>query len=196
MRKTITFTVALLLGCFQYGISQTSKGNILLGGDFANFDLGLQSATGFQMQIDPKIAIFFHNNFALGIYGNFDLQNVSKSTSIGYGAGILSRVYTGPKDEPGNIQRSRFFFELDAGIAGKHATNGNSTDGLGLGGGPGYTYFLSPNIGLETLVKYEGVIGFGKNTTQSDLNLNIGFQIYLDSHKLRKTITQDMNAGD
>lgn len=193
MKKIILLILPLTLFFAIPGNSQTSKGNILLGGDFANFDLGLQKGAGFQMKIDPKLGIFFHDHFAMGAYASFDYQNVSQSTSIAFGAGLLSRFYSKGKASPGGLDRSSFFFEITAGLAGSHITNGTSTDGLGLGAGPGYTFFLSPNIGLETLLKYNALLGFGSKALQSDLNLNIGFQIYLDSHKMRRTITEDMN---
>jgi hypothetical protein len=194
MKKLILLVIALTAIFSQRGLCQTKKGNILVGGDFANFDLGLEHGSGFQMKIDPKLGIFFHNNIALGAYASFNYQNVSKSTSIAFGAGLLSRFYSKGDQRPNAVDRSRFFFEITAGLAGSHITNGTSTDGLGVGAGPGYTFFLSPNIGLETLLKYNGLLGFGSKTLQSDLNLNVGFLIYLDSHKMRKTVTEDMNT--
>ncbi|MDE3213068.1 MAG: hypothetical protein KGM98_07520 [Bacteroidota bacterium] len=194
MKKLILLLIPLTLLISKESRCQTRKGNILLGGDFANFDLGLQKGAGFQMRIDPKLGIFFHDHFAMGAYASFNYQNVSKSSSITFGAGLLSRFYTKGKSGQDGLDRSSFFFEITAGLAGSHITNGTSTDGLGLGAGPGYTFFLSPNIGLETLLKYDGLLGFGSKALQSDLNLNIGFQIYLDSHKMRKTVTEDMDA--
>ncbi|MEP6595022.1 MAG: hypothetical protein ABJA71_03705, partial [Ginsengibacter sp.] len=63
---------------------------------------------------------------------------------------------------------------------------------LGLGFGPGYAYFITPNIGLETLLKYNGIIGFGNATTQSNLNLNVGFQIYLPTRNLKTRLENDI----
>jgi len=59
---------------------------------------------------------------------------------------------------------------------------------LGLGFGPGYAYFITENIGLETLLKYNLIVGFGSSATNSNLNLSLGFQIYLGSGRAKEVI--------
>ena len=193
MKKMYCLLLAAIFLISNYAFSQLQKGNILIGGDIANFDLGLQKGAVFQMQLDPKLAFFFKNNFALGTYISIDLQSVSKSEKVTYGVGILSRYFIPDKNNVTLMRHSRFFVEATAGLAGSHITGTGNTDGLGVGIGPGYSYFLSHNISLETLLKYYGLIGFGTETYQSDLNLNIGFQIYLDSRRLKKTLSNDTN---
>jgi len=46
---------------------------------------------------------------------------------------------------------------------------------------------------LETLLKYNGIVGFGNQTTSSTLNLNLGFQIYLPGRATRDKIMRDEN---
>ncbi len=193
MKKMYCLSLAAIFLISNYAFSQNQKGNILLGGDIANFDLGLQKGSVFQMQIEPKLAFFIHNNFAVGTYISIDLQSVSGNDKVTYGAGLLSRYFIPDKKNMTLMKHSQFFLEATTGIAGSHITGTGNTDGLGVGIGPGYSYFLSPNISLESLLKYDGLIGFGTATYQSDLNLNIGFQIYLDSRRLRKTLINDTN---
>ena len=173
------------------GYSQIQKGNVLAGGDIANFNIGLKSGSAFQMTIDPKLAFFIQDNLAVGAYLNFGLATVAHSTSTSYGVGGLARYYFSDKTNMIPLRHSRFFVEGNIGINGQNVSGGSSTNGLGLGIGPGYAYFITPNIGLETLLKYNGIVGFGNAVTQSNLNLNVGFQIYLPSRKLRSKLEND-----
>ncbi len=78
--------------------------------------------------------------------------------------------------------------EANVGIEGYNPSVGDNTNGLGLGAGPGYAYFITENIGLETLLKYNGIIGFGSEPTSSSLTLSFGFQIYLGKGSTRSLI--------
>lgn len=174
-------------------IAQIQHGNILVGGDIANFDLGLRKGSPFTMRINPKLAFFTRDNIALGAYIDLGLQSFTGSTSFTYGFGALGRYYFPDKKDITPLRHSRFFAEGNVGLTGINVSHGgNSTNGLGLGIGPGLAYFITPNIGLETLLKYTGVVGFGNATTQSDLNLNVGFQIYLAARKIREKVTNDV----
>ncbi len=185
------FLTLLLLGTFP-AFSQIQKGNILAGGDIADFNLGLKKGSAFTMTIDPKLAFFVQNNLAIGPYINFSLSSFSGETEITYGVGALARYYFSDKNNITPLRHSRFFLEGNVGISGENVSGGSGTNGLGLGIGPGYAYFITPNIGLETLLKYNGLLGFGNATTQSNLNLNVGFQIYLPSKRLRSNVMSDV----
>lgn len=194
MKKTI---ILFFVSCFlfsSHAFSQIQKGNILVGGDIANFDIGLQKGSAFSMTLDPKLAFFIKDNIAVGAYIDFGLQTIPGSTGTltHYGVGALARYYLSDKNSVSPVRHSRIFFEGNVGISGVNVPGGSNTNGLGLGIGPGLAYFITPNIGLETLLKYNGLLGFGNATTQSHLNLNVGFQIYLPSHKLRTTIEKDL----
>lgn len=88
------------------------------------------------------------------------------------------------------LKHGRLFFEGNVGIEGTNTLN-VKTNGLGLGIGPGYAYFVTPNIGLETLLKYNGIVGFGNQAYSSTVDLNFGFQIYL-SRKKAKAIANEV----
>lgn len=167
--------------------SQIQRGNLLWGADIANFDLSLNKGGLFSVRLDPKLAYFISNNLALGGYVNFGLQtSKGAGENIDYGIGLLGRYYLGT--EAMVVRNSRFFLEANAGIEGTNPASGDNTNGLGLGIGPGWTYFLTSNIGLEALLKYRGIVGFGDRVTSSDLQLSVGFQIYLPSAQLRRRL--------
>lgn len=168
--------------------AQIQKGNYLVGGDIANLNFDLGGGGLFSVNLNPKAAWFIKDNTALGAYLNFGLstaKGVKASTT--YGVGALGRYYI---NDPKTIvlKQGRLFFEGNVGIQGISVANGSNTTGLGLGVGPGYAYFITPEIGLETLLKYNGIVGFGSNPYTSSLNLNVGFQIYLSKNKTKEII--------
>ena len=168
--------------------AQIQKGNYLVGGDIANLNFDLGGGGLFSVNLNPKAAWFIKDNTALGAYLNFGLstaKGVKASTT--YGVGALGRYYI--NDPKTNVlKHGRLFFEGNVGIQGISVANGSNTTGLGLGVGPGYAYFITPEIGLETLLKYNGIVGFGSNPYTSALNLNVGFQIYLSKNKTKEII--------
>lgn len=170
--------------------AQLQQGNILVGGDIANFDLGLDKGGNFSFIINPKAAWFYKDNQALGGYLTFGLSTAKDAgTSINYGVGGLLRQYFG---SPTNVvQNSRFFMEGNAGIEGDNPATGDNTNGLGLGAGPGWSFFVTSNIALEALFKYNVIIGFGSAPTSNNLNLSVGFQIFLPTSRV-KTIKEDI----
>ena len=89
------------------------------------------------------------------------------------------------------LKHTRLFVEGNIGIEGNNVSHGPSTNGLGLGIGPGVAYFIAPNIGLETLLKYNGIVGFGNAGSTNTLNLNIGFQVYLPGKATKNKVMKD-----
>jgi hypothetical protein len=187
MKKIYRFAFCIgFLVCSLNAKSQLQKGNIMLGADIANVDLSLNTGSNFSALLNPKFARFIKDNLALGGYINFRLSTAKgQGTSVGYGIGPLARYYI--NDSSINLaNHARFFIEANIGIEGSNPAHGNSTNGLGLGFGPGLAYFITPNVGLEILLKYQGIVGFGSSATTSDLILNFGMQIYLPHKTLMK----------
>lgn len=184
MKKIFVFLALGLLGHTFKADAQIQRGNLLVGGDIANFNLDLDKGGNFNMVIDPKIAFFIRNNLAIGPYVSLGIASQKgNGTSISYGIGGLARYYI--SDTMLNlIKHGRFFVEGNVGIQGDNPAVGDNTNGLGLGIGPGFAYFITPNIGLETLLKFNGIVGFGSKTTSNNVGLSVGFQIYLPSRKL------------
>lgn len=168
--------------------AQLQKGNVLIGGDLAGFNLGLNEGGAFSMSLTPKAAWFIKDNVALGGYVDFGLATAKNAgTTVNYGVGGLGRYYFSSSDVA--VARStRFFLEANAGLQGVNVSGGGSTNGLGLGFGPGLAYFVTPNVALESLLKYTGVVGFGSSATASLLQLNLGFQIYLPGSRVKSEV--------
>jgi hypothetical protein len=185
--------LAIVISAITFSASaQIQKGNVLVGGNFANINLGLDEPKIFSVDITPKAAWFIQDNIALGAYVNLGIQTAhNSSTTTNYGVGALGRYYTGSDVEV--LRHGRIFAEATAGLGGVNVSNnGGSTNGLNLSVGPGFAYFITPNIGLETLLKYNNLVGFGSQTSQSNLNLSFGFQIYLSGRGAVRKVQSDI----
>ena len=182
----LALLIVLVINFSQQADAQIQKGNVLMGADIANLNLSLNTGSNFSASLNPKAAWFIQDNIALGGFVDFGLSTSKGSgTSVSYGIGPLARYYINdPKINP--VQHARFFFEGNVGIQGNNPAVGESTNGLGLGIGPGIAYFVTPNIGLEALLKYQGIVGFGSSATSSNLIIGFGFQIYLPGKTLEK----------
>ena len=192
MKKIILLS---LLAAVAFGFSasaQIQEGNVLVGGNFANMNLGLNRTHNFSLDITPKAAWFVVDNIALGGYVNLGTETAKSSNTIfNYGVGALGRYYTGA--DAAILKHGRVFGEVNLGIGGVNISNGGgNTNGLNLGIGPGFAYFVTPNLGLETLLKYNGLVGFGNQTYQSNLNLSFGFQIYLPGKSTAEKVKNDV----
>ena len=189
MKRSFTLLVALQL-LIAGAKAQIQNGNLLWGADVADFNLSLNKGGTFSISLDPKLAYFISNNLAIGGYLHFGLVTAKGAgESIDYGIGALGRYYLGT--DINVVRNSRFFLEGNVGIEGTNPASGENTNGLGLGFGPGWTYFITPNVGLEALIKYNGIVGFGERATSSNLNLSVGFQIYLPSAQLRRRLESE-----
>jgi hypothetical protein len=186
--------IAMLIACViipATSNAQLQKGNILVGGDIANLNFTLGGGGFFQGTLDPKLAWFIRDNLALGGMLNFGIATGSGAgTSTSYGVGALGRYYFSNPDLQ-LLKHGRFFAEGNVGVQGVSLSGGSNTTGLGVGVGPGYAYFITPNVGLETLLKYNGIVGFGSQAYNSNLNLNVGFQIYLPGNKVKNIVNDN-----
>jgi hypothetical protein len=191
-KLNLIFLSTVLLGCGSLQ-AQLQKGNVLVGGDITSMDLTLNSSKAFTINIDPKAAWFIKDNLAVGAYVNFGLSTAKgQGTSTTYGVGALARYYFSSK-QVDILKSTRFFVEANAGIEGSNAAQGGgSTNGLGLGIGPGIAYFVSPNVSLEALLKFKGIVGFGSDVATNDIVLGVGFQIYLPNKKVKQLMNGKM----
>lgn len=172
--------------------AQIQKGNVLIGGDLANINLGLNKPNVFSIDIMPKVGWFVQDNLALGGYVHLGLQTAKASNTVTtYGVGALGRYYTGSDVDV--LRHGRIFGEATFGVGGTNVSDGGgSTNGIDFGFGPGFAYFVTPNIGLETLVKYNGLGGFGNVSYQSSLTLTFGLQIYLPGAGTARKVRRDV----
>jgi len=190
MKKLII--IIIVLAAAISARAQIQQGNVLVGGNFANMNLGLNDPKVFSLDITPKAAWFVADNVALGGYLNFGIATAKgSSTTTSYGIGGLGRYYTGKDVEV--LRHGRFFGEGTFGVGGVNVSDGGgNTNGLNFSFGPGFAYFITPNIGLETLLKYNGLGGFGDQGYQSSLNLSFGFQIYLPGRGTANKVKHDI----
>ncbi|RVU01284.1 hypothetical protein EOD41_04775 [Mucilaginibacter limnophilus] len=190
MKKLTFLTIAaLMVGSMAH--AQIQAGNVMVGGNFANLNLGLDDSKVFTLEITPKAAWFIQDNVALGGYVDLGIQTAkNSSTTFTYGAGALGRYYTGREVEV--LRHGRIFAEATFGFGGINVSDGGgNTNGLKFGAGPGFAYFITPNIGLETLLTYNGLTGFGNASYQSNINLLFGLQIYLSGRATAARVSRD-----
>ncbi len=186
--KILFFFAALLLGGVSVVNAQIRQGNVMVGGNIANVDLTFNSHTS--VDLTPKAAWFIKDGLAVGGYAKFGLAhtNGEDGNVYSYGVGPLARYFVGAEDIPA-FRQTKLFVEANAGFEGMDNTVSKSTtNGLGFGVGPGISYFITPAVGVEALLKYNGILGFGSSAYSNGLSFAIGFQVYLPSKKLIKEI--------
>lgn len=185
---------ALFAGIACAAQGQTQKDNIMVGGSIADVHASFQSKnTVVGLTINPKIGYFIVKDFAVGLGVNFGLTGGGGVTTINYGFLPFARYFFSPRDmKDANVnvsKRTRFFAEADFGVSGTNTLIQNGTDastnGMSFSAGPGMSYFITPNVGLETLLKIRGTTGFGTSTLALQPELNIGFQIYLPTSRAK-----------
>ena len=194
MKKIFITGIGLLM--MGAAIAQTQKGNVLVGADLTNIGLNFQKGnTQFSLNINPKAGWFVKDNLAVGGEVNLGLNTQKGATSFAYGVGVFGRKYYGA--ETTNLARTaKWFLEANAGIYGVNLTGtglpSTSTNGFGLGIGPGYSYFISQNIALEALAKYNLTAGFGNSPTNNSIKLGLGFQIYLPGNRVKQLVEKPL----
>ncbi len=194
MKKLILAGIFAIGGLTATANAQIQKGNWLVGSSLLSSNFGLNTGGGYNIAIQPKGAYFIEDNVAVGGYVNLGISKVTNGspTRFDYAVGGLGRYYLSPgeKGVDNLLNHGRWFFEGNVGIGGSSVENGNSTTGLDFGVGPGYSYFITPNIGLEGLVKYQGQAGFGSEGLNSNITFNVGFSIYLPTSKAKQVINE------
>lgn len=188
MKKNLFIALVFLMS-FQAATAQTQKDWYLIGGSISDLGLNFQEGnTAFSFNLMPRVAWFVKDNFAVGAEVRAGINTSNGYTQFNYGIGPVARYYF-PQKDAAVKGRGRIFLDANAGFFGQNVkTSGNpsiNTNGLGIGFGPGVAYFINPNIALETLLKYNLNVGFGNSTTNNQLMLNLGFQIYLPKSKLK-----------
>ena len=204
MLSFVKFTIMkklLLAGAFAVlGVTanaQLQKGNYMVGGELAAAKFGLNDGAGYNFAITPQAAFFVQDNWAVGPYVRLGIAGAKGAdTQFTYGVGALSRYYFSPGEQGVDslLKHGRFFLEGNVGIGGQNASNGgDSANGLDLGFGPGYTYFVTENIGLDASVKINGNLGFGNRGTTSDIGFRLGLNIFLPKGKGMSNVKSEMN---
>lgn len=175
--------------------AQLQQGNWMVGGELAAANFGLNEGAGYNFQITPQVAFFVKNNWAVGPYVRLGFSGAKSSpTTFNYGVGALSRYYfsSGEQGVDSLLKHGRFFVEGNAGIGGTTISDGGaSANGLDLGIGPGYTYFLTSDIGLDASVKLNGNLGFGNRGTTSAIDFRLGLNIFLPTSRAMRNMKSE-----
>jgi hypothetical protein len=190
MKKHLLVLALVTATVFTTAQAQIQRGYYLIGGNLSNLSLGLSDGRPFTLNITPKVAWFTNDNLAVGGFVDIGLSTAEgQGTVFNYGVGPLARYYFGSSAVSTTTtsarSSSRFFVEGTVGLQGVNVSGGSSTNGLGIGIGPGLAYFVNQNIALEGLLKYTKAVGFGNDGGSSLLQLGIGFQIYLPRGTIR-----------
>lgn len=204
LKSSMLLTLAMVLGIVGLSNAQLSKGDYMIGTDLGSgitstasnglfgFNFGLNDGAGLNVGLAPKVGYFVSDNFMLGAVVNLGYtkgpKDLGASESALYGIQALSRYYLSPGEEGVDnlLKNGRFFLEANAGFAGVNVKDGPTTNGFAFGFGPGYSYFITDNVALETSVKYNGLVGGGNTTYQHSLGLNLGLQIHLPTSQVKR----------
>lgn len=196
MKKLVIGLTFAAAGLISTANAQIQKGNWMVGGEIAGANFGLNKGAGYNVKITPQAAYFVENNWAVGPYVNLGFSGAKGApTTFNYGVGALSRYYFSPGEQGVDslLKHGRFFVEGNAGIGGTTISNGGaSANGLDLGIGPGYTYFITQNIGLDASVKLNGNLGFGNRGTTSAVGFRLGLNIFLPAGKAMANVKSEM----
>jgi hypothetical protein len=192
MKNLSFYLLTAFVGIGLSSSAQIQKGNVLMGANLANINLGLDRPNVFTADITPKAAWFIKDNVAVGAYVNFGIVTAKESTTTtSYGVGPMARYYTGSDVEV--LRHGRLFGEVTVGFGGQNVSKGGgSTNGIDFTLGPGFAYFITPNIGLEALFKYNGLAGFGSTNYQNSLGLSFGLQVYLPGRGTANKVMGDV----
>ncbi|KQM50153.1 hypothetical protein [Chryseobacterium sp. Leaf201] len=192
MKKLILSGILAVAGLATTANAQIQRGNWMVGSSILSSNFGLNTGGGYNIAIQPKAAYFIEDNVAVGGYVNLGVSKVTNGspTRFDYAVGGLGRYYLSPGENGVDnlLNHGRWFFEGNLGVGGSSVENGNSTSGLDFGVGPGYSYFITPNIGVEGLVKYQGQTGFGNEGLNSNITFNVGFSIFIPTSKGRDVV--------
>jgi hypothetical protein len=182
-----------------------AKGTVLLGGvgginfstakAYTNMTSGTTISgprtTSFAANFSPNVGIFLFRNFAMGLklradYNSSRVEGFNKTVNTIFNVGPFLRYYNplSPK--------LLLFYELQYGM-GRTVTNAGTATATKVRGnvlsfGPGFTYLINPNVGIEALLMYENFSSVTnlptgtvtKNVYRGNyIRFNVGVQMYL-----------------
>jgi hypothetical protein len=182
-----------------------AKGTVLLGGvggfnfstakAYTNLSAGTTISgprtTTFAANFSPNVGIFLFRNFAMGLklradYFNTKVQGNDTTVNTIFNVGPFLRYYypLSPK--------ALVFGEIQYGM-GRTVTNAGTDEASKVRGnvlsfGPGFTYLINPNVGIEALLTYENFSSKTDINTGNVLSsvyrgnyirFNVGVQMYL-----------------
>ena len=166
--------------------AQIQEGNWMVGGHVADFKF----TNGFNMNLTPNVGYFVKDNWAVGAQVGLHVASPkgSSDTQTDWTVGAFTRYYFNPNEVDGLLNHGRFFAEGSVGFGGDNSSSGASTNGADLGIGAGYAYFITPNVSLDALLKFNALVGGGSSSGKGNLGLGVGFQIYLPTRTAQASL--------
>lgn len=185
MKKILFAAAFAVLGASSMD-AQLSQGNWMVGGQVADMNF----TNGTRVTLSPQLGYFVRDRIAVGGQVGLNVQSVKgvSGTQTDWTLGLFSRYYFGNNEIDNLLKNGRFFAQGNVGFGGKNSSQGSTTNGVDLGIGAGYAYFITQNVGLEGMLTVGGKVGGGNTTTQTDVGLRVGFQIYLPSNAASKAV--------
>jgi hypothetical protein len=197
-KPSISLIIVFAFIGFQPVLAQLEKGTFILGGS-AGFSTYSESGTatkptGFLATLSPGVLYFPVGRLAVGVnlpmsYAQYRRvsSNILQRTRI-YGLGPVVRYYfpigkwaifPEVSYTYNRVYQHYPAYDSDTGSYNvSYSIDKGHTWQVGLGS----AYFFAPNIGLEARLFYKKIKSYdegGGNSNMANLNLNIGFQIYL-----------------
>ncbi|MBT2556435.1 acyloxyacyl hydrolase [Hymenobacter sp. ISL-91] len=173
--------------------AQTTQGTRVLG--LSGGDFTFQSndfSKRFSGTVIPSVGVFVADNLAVGAalqlgYSSFQLKSLSNFRNNSLAIGLLPWLrYYLPSES-----RHRLFGELSAGgVYNRSRAREDSFPNERISSdinflakaGLGYSYFITPAVGLEGLLSYQRTGGDRNTFGGGALGLNLGFRIYLPTN--------------
>ncbi len=183
MKKISLFFLCVIM--YNYGNSQITKGNWLVGG-YGSFNSNKNSSNDLRttrIELAPNIGYFIANKFVAGLKSDIILQNDSYYSN---GNGVKTNTYI-----LGPFFRYYFLKEensLNILIEGNYAYGFYNKTGLypiTNGKISQYSFLFGPviyfnsSVGLEFLVGYNSRNNINTNIINTGIQLGLGFQIHL-----------------
>lgn len=183
MKKILLAGVVALFG---FSNAQIQKDNWMLGGQVAN----AQFTNGLNINLTPQVGYFLKDNWAVGAKlgtNIYSLKGVS-GVQAKWNLGAFTRYYLNKNDVSTLLKNGRFFGEATVGLGGDNSSHASSTNGAQLGIGAGYAYFITKNVSLDAILKFDATVGVGSSTGNGNIGLNVGFQIFLPTSKVQAAL--------
>lgn len=171
---------------FGFSNAQIQKGNWMLGGQVANF----QFTNGLNVNLSPQAGYFLKDNWAVGAKLGINVYSPKGVSGVqtNWNLGAFTRYYLGKNDVNTLLKNGRFFGEATVGFGGYNSSYASSTNGAQLGIGAGYAYFITKNVSLDALLKFDATVGAGSSSGNGNFGLNVGFQIFLPTSKVQAAL--------
>ncbi len=174
------------LALFGLSNAQIQEGNWMVGGQVAD----MKFTNGVNISLTPQVGYFIKDNWAVGGQLGLDIFKAkgASGTQTDWTLGAFTRYYFGPNEIDSLLKNGRFFTQGNVGFGGDNSSSSSSTNGVNLGIGAGYAYFLTPNVSLEGLLGVDTFVGGGSSSGKANVNLGVGFQIYLPNAKAKQVL--------